>query len=130
MQTTKFFYLVIQGEDLPIDEIEDKIGLQGEKYRKGEYIVKKYSTEKKIFQNVNRWIYVASINDNRRASQFLYEQLKIVYNKRQIVQEYAKKYNVCLEFRIYAENKTDIIFTKRNIHLLDKIGVSLKLSFC
>jgi len=49
MKTTKFFYLIMKGENLPIDEIEDK---------------------------------------------------------------------------------TDIIFTKRNIHLLDKIGISLKLSFC
>ena len=52
MDTTKFFYLIMKGENLPVDEIENKIGLKGEKYRKGEYIVKKYRTEKKIFQSM------------------------------------------------------------------------------
>ena len=35
MDTTKFFYLIMKGENLPVDEIENKIGLKGEKYRKG-----------------------------------------------------------------------------------------------
>lgn len=130
MDTTKFFYLIMKGENLPVDEIEDKIGLKGEKYRKGEYIVKKYRTEKKIFQSINRWIYIAYADDNIKASQFLYDQLKILYKKRTIIQDYAKKNNVFFDLRIYSEDKTDIIFTKRNIHLLDKIGISLKLSFC
>ena len=130
MKTTKFFYLVMKGDDLQLDEIEDRIGLQGEKYRKGDCIVKKYKTEKKIFQLTNRWIYVVYANDNIKASQFLYNQLKALYQKRTIIQDYAKKYNVFFDLRIYSEDMTDIIFTKRNIHLLDKIGVSLKLSFC
>ena len=131
MIISKFFYFTISGDDFDIDEFIGVVPLYGKIYRKDETITQIYNNHiESIPQKTNRWVYSDSVHDCANPSGFLTKNLEVLYKNLRILKKYINTHKAKIEYNIYAENRTDIKLSKKQISLLCKIGVPFYISFC
>lgn len=130
MKYLRFFSVTVKGDNLRPEEIRDKINLPCKIFHKGEDFVKDYLPNKSIKQKSNRWLYISQQVSTQNNSKFLTENLLKIYEVLNELQFYIDNFETKMELRIYAEDKTDICLTKKQIMLLNKIGLKLYISFC
>lgn len=123
-----FFRYSIRGDELELDKLQEKLGLPITLYKKGD-IINKYNHN--IVQKTNRCVYQKEKSCDSKSSvqAFLTQNIRVLYSKKDLLKEYIKNFTNCLEFIVYADNKTDIILTKTNIKYLSELGLRLTISF-
>ena len=129
MSAQKFFYLTIQGDNLNVEEAQEKINLPCKIFRKGETLPSKYSKPHSP-QKTNRWLYSMEDNSKISSEEFLTEQLKILIIHIEEIKDYIARGMAELELTLYADNDTYFCLTKDHILLLQQLKLELFLSFC
>jgi len=132
MRISKFFDFTIKGDSLDPNAIKNEVDLPCKIYIKDE-ITKLTVGEKlikEVVQKTNRWLYCDMSQDEMTISAFLTKNLEIIVKHLSKLNSYIKNYKTILELVIYAENKTNIKLSKKQIRLLDIIGVDLLIAFC
>ena len=127
MKKHKFFRFTISGDDLNLQDITSKVNLPSKIYEKDTAISKLGKT---IVQKTNRWLFYDEQMGESSVTQFLTKNLLIIYQHFEELKYFINKYKAYIELVVYADNKTDLSLSKRQIDLLNKIGVKFYISFC
>lgn len=126
-KTHKFFYFEIKGDNLNLEAIANKVNLPNDVFAKGD---KCENYSKKIVQKTNRWVYRDELLSETSISNFLTKNLILINNHLNELRYFIQHFKSRIELVIYADNKTDIVLSKKHIDLLKKIGTKLYISFC
>lgn len=127
---SKFFRFSIKGDDINPEEIRDMISLPCDIYRKDEVIEKQYSKKVYIKQKTNRWVYSDEAYRGSRLDGFLTKNLLLIESKLPLLKRWINSAECKMELVVYAGNKTDIQLNRKQIALIEKIGVGICISFC
>lgn len=127
---SKFFRFSIKGDDINPEEIRDMISLPCDIYRKDEVIEKQYLEKVYIKQKTNRWVYSDEAYRGSRLDGFLTKNLLLIESKLPLLKRWIKSAECKMELVVYAGNKTDIQLNRKQIALIEKIGVGICISFC
>ena len=128
MKIHKFFTFTIKGDELNPVIIRNNVNMPCDIFIKGETV--KGALQREILQKTNRWAYREELNGKLSVSVFLTKQLEFIFENLSTLKEYIEKYDSSIELVLYAGNKTDITLSRKQIELLEKIGVSFSVSFC
>ena len=131
MRISKFFRFTIEGDNLDVNVVKEKINLDAEIFYKNIPIKKYYNGKEVIInQKTNRWVYSNCQIDSVSPEKFL--MINLLTLKRQIINFncFLCNYKCSIELVLYAEDKTDICLSSKHIELLNEIGVPFHISFC
>ncbi|MCL2632829.1 MAG: DUF4279 domain-containing protein [Coriobacteriia bacterium] len=129
MKIYKFFRFTIKGDELDPNAVKEAVSLPCDVFFKGETVISQdYLFEH--YQITNRWLYSDELLGKSSVRVFLTKQLETINKNLPELREFLDKYDSNMELVLYAENKTDITLTLKQIRLLEKIGVEFSISFC
>lgn len=130
MVRSLFFKLTISGDELDPEQPAIKVDLPCHIYKKGE--VHPFRVPGVICgpQKTNRWVFYACRSGDVNVSGFLTQNLLLIKSNLSNLASFLKKYKANIEYTIYADNKTDIVLSKRQLELLNTIGVKFSIHFC
>ncbi len=125
----KRFRFTIQGDDFDPEIVKEMTGIPCEIFKKDDVIVKHYITKRELKQKTNRWVYVNEAFKHDRIDGFLTRSLQIICHNLSILKPFIDLYDCSMEVVIYAGDKTNININRKQIELLNKIGIGLDISF-
>lgn len=130
MVKSLFFRFTILGDEFNPKDAAEKVALPCYVFVKGE--THPFRIPKLICgpQKTNRWVYHDQTSGEVSVRGFLTKNLVLLNKHMAELSPFLQKHSAKLEYIIYAGNKTDITLSRKQISLINRIGVTLSISFC
>ena len=130
MNSSKFFRLTVEGDNLNPDRVRNEIDLPAEVFFKNVPAVRKFCGKERVFpQETNRWVYSCESIDGTHPETFLTKNLQVLQAYCSEIKRYSLIYNCFIDLVLYCGDKTDICLNPKQIKILQELGVKLYISF-